>query len=278
MKDLIVPRVDAVFGPANRRPFLLLKEEVARMPETSEVAAASEAEKTGLTAEEKDAIKAALGTLYPLYEENKIPGSIIAALGQLVGYPAPEGQPKGEGAYPQPYPGYKEVVKALEQLPNKEEVERLLQSVTKSIEDERKTYREEIEKANSKVIELEKALAQEREIRERREFESNIGGTLDSLAKHTGEGFIGQLFEIKKSMTDEKWAAFVETLKKLNELTKAVPIMKELGSSAKEESPEDILTARAKVLVEKGLAKTMEQARIKVLEEDRGLYKALRGR
>lgn len=239
---------------------------------------ASEVKKIDLTPEERDAIKTALGILYVLYEENKIPVDVIATLGRLIGYPVPEAEPKTEEAYPKPYPDYQEILKALDQLPNKAEVERLLQDFTKRIENERKAYLAEIEKANSRVVELEKALAQEREARERREFESHISKTLDSLVKYAGENFIGQLFEIRKSMTDEKWAAFIESMKRLNEFTKAVPVMKELGSSVREESPEEILETRARALLEKGLAKTIEQARVKVLEEDKELYKALRRR
>lgn len=232
---------------------------------------------TSLTPEDKEAIKTALVAIYPLYEENKIPGSVVVALGQLIGYPAPEGYEKEQKPYP--YPGYKEVMKVLDQLPNRSEVESLIQQVTKSLEEEKKTYIAEIEKSKAHVAELEKALEQEREMKERNVFSTEMCSVLDSIASCAGNEFVGALYHIKKSMSDEAWTNFVESLKKLNELVKAVPVMKELGHSVKQdETPEDILATRAKALVEKGLVKTLEQARAKVLEEDKGLYKALRGR
>lgn len=276
LRDLIVPRVDAVFGPANRRSFLLLKQEVTQMPETNEGAVEVKAE---LTPEEKEAIKTALVAIYPLYEEGKVPGSVVAALGKLIGYPAPEGLEEEKKPYPYPYPGYKDVMKALERLPNRSEVESLIQQVAKSLEEERKVYVAEIEKSKARIAELEKALELEKEEKESRAFVAEMSSTLDAISARTGEDFIKNLYQIKKSMSGESWTSFVNSMKKLNELLKAVPIMKELGHSIKqEESPEEILAARAKALVEKGLAKTIEQARAKVLEEDKGLYKALRGR
>lgn len=275
LRDLMVPRVDAVFGPANRRNFLLLKQEVTQMPEMNKGAA--EVQEAELTPEEKEAIKTALVAIYPLYEENKVPGSVVTALGKLIGYPAPEGHEEEKTPYP--YPGYKDVMKALEQLPNKSEVESLIQQVTKSLEEERKTYVAEVEKSKARIAELEKALELEREAKESHAFSAEMSSTLDAISAQAGDDFIKHLYQVKKSMSGESWTSFVDSLKKLNELVKAVPVMKELGHSVKqEETPEDILAARAKALVEKGLAKTLEQARAKVLEEDKGLYKALRGR
>lgn len=85
LKDLQIPRVDAVRWPAVRKKFLVLKE-------------VNGMEKAKLTEEDIEDIKEALKLLYPLWEEGKLPDALIAQLSQIVGYPAPS------GAYPSPYP------------------------------------------------------------------------------------------------------------------------------------------------------------------------------
>ena len=294
LEDLFVTRVDAVSAPANRRRFLMLKEEVEDMPET----AVQEVERQGLTAEQTEKIKRALELLYPLFEEGVLPDSVIATLAQLVGYPLPA----GVKPYPAPAPEASEeaseeatkkteavVCEATsegsvasaettpkaaveeqtpkEDVPESAPVAKAAKPAAPSIE------LEELRKTREELEALKKALAEERAAREKREFEEAIKSEMPSLLTLAPD-LVDVLFSLRKSGNEKT----LESLKKLEAVIAASPLFKELGSQGPaEESPWDVLDREARALLEKGEAKTIEAARVMVLSKDPELYKKLRG-
>lgn len=287
--DLFVPRVDAVSRPANRRKFLLMKEEVSNVEETLEKA---------LTEEQKEAVKEALEKLYPLFEEGVLSGNLIAALGALVGYPAPEGVKPYPYPYPKPYPkpyypypktsaaktvegsGAEASSEGTTETASLEDVQALIK---KAVEEARKEWEaqekakaEELAKSQARLAELEKALALEKEARERDAFLAHANETYPQISKLLGEKQ-SVLFELKKSAGEESWKALEDLFARLNKMLVSSPLLKELGSGATtEESPEEKLEKKARELLEKGLAPTIEQARVRAALSDRALYEELR--
>lgn len=274
LSELWVPRVDLVYRPANRRRFLLFKEVNAMEDQAIQEAA--------LTPEEKELIKKVLADLYPLFEENKIPDSVITMLGKLVGYPAPE------GAYPYPYPKYKypypkypypypQVKELLEGLPNREEVETIiskaLEEKDKEFEEVRKQDLAELEKAKAELEELRKAFAAEQDARERAEAKAQVEAKFPNLAK-LEPSLVETVVSLRKAEGYEK---LLEGLAKVEQVLGQSSLFKEIGGTAPEPEKTDILETRAQELLTKGLARTIEQARAKVLLSDPELYRTLRG-
>ena len=294
LEDLFVTRVDAVSAPANRRRFLMLKEEeVKDMPETT----VQELEGQGLTAEQKDKIKRALELLYPLFEEGVLPDTVIAILAQLVGYPLPEGVKPYP--YPKPYPApapqasegttketeavvcetqpegsevsAEAAPKAAAEEPAREEEVPASAPVAKAAEPSIEL--EELRKTREELEALKKALAEERAAREKREFEEAIKSEMPSLLTLAPD-LVDVLFSLQKSGNTKT----LESLKKLEAVIAASPLFKELGSQGPaEESPWDVLDREARELLEKGEAKTIEAARVMILSKNPELYKKLRG-
>jgi hypothetical protein len=288
LEDLFVPRVDAVSSPANRRRFLLLKE-VGEMPETLQ----EEEKKTqGLTADQQDRVKKALEILYPLFEEGVIPDVVIAILGKLVGYPLPEGvkpypypypHPGAHpGSYPKPYgyPAPQETScstntapqEATKSEPNAAEVKQ--ESVEKAEEASKPSAElEALQKAQAELEALRKALEEERLIREKKEYIETMKSQIPSLMSIAPE-IADVLFTMKKSGDTR----LEETFKKLEAVVSASPLFKELGSAGQvEESPWDIVEKQAQELLAKGVAKSIEAARVMVLYKNPDLYRQLRG-
>ena len=237
-----------------------------------------------LTAEDKEVVKSVLAKLYPLFEEGKIPNDVIAKLGALVGYPAPE------AAYPYPYPGKypypstypypqaKELEKFLEGLPNREEVETVISQaiseVQKSLEETRKKDLEALQKAQAEVEELRKALEAERDAREAAQLTADLKAKYQTIA-NVQPDLIDLAVSLRKSADFEKLMTALERIELL--LSKA-PLLKEIGENVPQEKSEaELLDERARELLAKGLARTLEQARVKVIQSDPELYKKLRG-
>lgn len=230
-----------------------------------------------LTNEDKETIKAVLAKLYPLFEENKIPADVIAKLGALVGYPAPSTYPQPypqPHPYPYPYPQAKEIQKLLENIPNREEVETVLAKALESVEETRKKDLEALAKAQEELAELRKALEAERDARERTELMAQLKAKFPKLSELQPE-WLDIAVSLRKSDMFEK---IMSSLERAEALFAQAPVMKEIGERAPEaKSPMDTLDERARELVSKGLARTLEQARVKVLQSDPELYRMLRG-
>lgn len=235
-----------------------------------------------LTAEDKELIKGVLAKLYPLFEEGKIPNEIIAKLGALVGYPAPEGAYPAPSQYPgpqcPPYPQARGLEQFLAGLPNREEVEtvitKAIEEVEKNLEEVRKKDLEALEKAQAEIAELRKALEAERAAREATQVSAELKAKFPTIAQAQPE-LIDLAVSLRKSQDYEKFLANLERIETL--LSKAT-LFKEIGEKAPEvKSEAEILEEKARELVSKGLARTMEQARVKVLQADPELYRKLRG-
>jgi hypothetical protein len=282
LEDLFVPRVDAVSSPANRRRFLLLKE-VGAMPETLQ-----EEEKTtkGLTAEQEEQVKKALEILYPLFEEGLIPDVVIATLGKLVGYPLPEGvkphsYPSAEHeAYPKPYgyPVLQETARSANAAPQEaatsepKSTEVKQEHVEKAEAPKPSAELEALQKAQAELEALRKALEEERLIREKKEYVETLKSQIPSLLSIAPE-IADLLFTMKKSGD----ARLEEAFKKLEAIVSVSPLFKELGSAGQvEESPWDIVEKQAQELLAKGVAKSIEAARVMVLTKNPDLYLQLR--
>ena len=233
-----------------------------------------------LTAEDKEVVKGVLAKLYPLFEEGKIPSDVIAKLGALVGYPAPEAAYPypGKYPYPHPYPQAKELEKLLEGLPNREEVEtvisKAISEVQKSLEETRKRDLETLQKAQAEVEELRKALEAERDAREAAQLTADLKAKYQTIAAVQPD-----LLELAVSLRKcADFERFIKAIERVELLLSKSPLLKEIGESAPQEKSEaELLDERARELLAKGLARTLEQARVKVIQSDPELYKKLRG-
>lgn len=233
-------------------------------------------EQAALTADEQKAVKNALALLYPLYEAGKLPGAIVAQLGALVGYPAPEGYgyPK-PFAYPSPYPcPYPYPVPKAEEQPAVEEaISKAVEELKKSWAEREKEYLDKLAKAESRLAELESALASEREAKERMAALQELKTRFPTISQANPE-FLEKLASLRKS---ETWETMVQMAEALEKLWAQAPLLKEIGENKIETDPLTELRNEAQALVQKGLAPTLEQAMAKVALERRDLYEKLRG-
>lgn len=271
--DLWVPRVDLVSAPANRKRFLVLKE-VGQMPDATNTAVVE----CSLTAEEKQKVKEVLTALWPLYEEGKVPGSIIAQLGALVGYPAPEGYPT-----PYAYPAAKQddpLAQVKDMISNlaakdevKAEVTKAIESIEKSWAEKEKTLVEALQKAEARLKELEAALKAEQEAKERMAILNELKEKYPNVAT-----FAPELIEKAANMRNtELFESLTKMLATIDGILKQAPLLKEIGERGQDTDPRAELEREARTLLEKGEAPSLEKARIRVLEKRPDLYKALRG-
>lgn len=252
--------------------------EVNQMTDQEFVQMASE-----LTADEKRAIKEALASLWPLYEEGKVPGAVIAQLGALVGYPAPEGypQPYKSPASAYPHPAQKSDLEDLKQMLSevvdreemKQELTKALEGVEKAWAEKEKALTEALQKAEARLAELEKALQQEQEEKERLAVLSELREKFPQIANSAPQ-LLEELVNIRKS---EMFDAMIKLVSMVEGMLKQAPLLKEIGERGQDGDPFAELDREARALVEKGEATTLEKARVKVLERRPDLYKALRG-
>lgn len=238
-----------------------------------------------LTADEKRVVKEALSSLWPLYEEGKIPGSVIAQLGALVGYPAPEGYPQPQQyPYPQPYPkvasessdleSIKQLLtKAVDKDELKQEITKALESAERAWAEREKALAEALNKAEARLQELEKALEAEREAKEQVAALSELRERFPNIATAAPQ-VIEELVRIRKS---ELYESVLKLLGIVEGMFKQAPLLKELGERGQDGDPLAELEREARNLVEKGEVPTLEKARVKVLERRPDLYRALRG-
>lgn len=241
-------------------------------------------EQCELTAEEKRTVKEVLASLWPLYEEGKIPGSVIAQLGALVGYPTPEGYPQAQKyPYPQPYPkvaqasdleSLKELLtKAVDKDELKLEITKALETAEKTWAEREKTLAEALKKAESRLQELEKALEAEREAKEQVAVLSELKGRFPQIAMAAPQ-VVEELVRIRKS---EIYEPMLKLLGVVEGLFKQAPLLKEIGERGQEADPFAELEREARALLEKGEVSSLEKARVKVLERRPDLYRTLRG-
>lgn len=305
--DLDVDRVDAVATPAVRRKFLLLKEEKGKskggesMEEKTTVEGALELKP--LAPEEKEGLKAILGTLFQLWEQNKVPDYVISWLAEAVGYPKPEGLGPKPEAYPQPVAREEPVTMPESLTPEDQERIKTFMPILTALWEEGKlpdsiinwfraalgqapiegsTYPApepapkpmEVEKGLllKEIQELRKALEAERTARRFTEFRMRIEKELRAIPTPPDE--LAQiLFPICESgPAGERVYAL---LKELANILASSRMLESIGTSG-EVSAKELLERRATELLATGQYKTREQARAAVLKQDRELYNKLR--
>jgi len=257
LEDLDIFEVSLVDSPANKRKYLMIKNESGTAGDIDvdgekidEDNKDVKVEKAGVSEDVQNAIKGALKIL-DKYKDD-LPDNVKSALNALAnvvgyGYPAPKEGKKNsdEEGY-----GYKK--------PAKKDIEGLLDEIQKQRDD----YRKELAKAQEEI----NTLKEKEEMRELSEIAKSMNGSVEENVKW--------LKVLKSSLSPEDFAKAVEREKAYSNLLKQSRIFGEIGypGGTLQGAVEKIETL-AKSKVEKSEVKDMAKAIQEVAREYPELYK-----
>lgn len=277
LSDLEVLEVSFVPKGANRRKFLLFKEvrgmdgltleELYSLISQTEVEGEERLEqlfKAGLSQKALAAVKGALRLLNAYKDE--LPGDILKTLADLAGYgyPEPEQTQKSEPEVEVEGEG-QETKAELRKDDGGPNLDALPDEAKPIVEAIWKEHQEAVRKAE----ELERVLKEERDRQLTKEFIARAS-ELHSLPVSPDE--LGPALKRIHEATPGDYEVVERVLKAANEALESSRVLEEVGRSDAVSEVAAILDARAKELVQKGEAKTYEQAVDRVLLEQPELY------
>lgn len=277
-----VDEVSTVDKGANRRGFPIFKQESQMSDEIMKAVLETKVDEEANIAEfikknelDESAAEALTGTLRIVSSfRDKLPKDTLATLAEVAGYDMPVAKGAVIGAEKTP-PEKKKDMEDKEEEEMKKSLEALPEDVQKQFEAITKAQDDKIAELTAQNEKVEKALKVEQDTRELNVWIGKAKDELDGLPGKT-PAELGAIFKKLADVDPDIANEQFEQMKNAAEAIKKGKLFDEMGGRGADTtgSGMDKINKAAKALMEKSDGMTIEQAKVKVMEDNPELYDA----